>query len=69
MFTPKYVCSNKLELITKLNKLDHSQAHDALSDVFATIAVAKLIYSKNQKLFEYLFKINLLSIFFPFSGC
>ncbi len=50
--------SNKLEFITKINKLDHNQAHDALSDVFATIAVAKMIKSKNSKLFEYLFKIR-----------
>jgi exodeoxyribonuclease-1 len=50
--------SNKLEFLTQLNKLGHDQAHDALSDVLATIAVAKLIRSKNQKLFEYLFKIR-----------
>jgi exodeoxyribonuclease-1 len=50
--------SNRLELLTDLNKLEHSHAHDALSDVFATIAVAKMIQQKNQKLFEYLLKIR-----------
>jgi exodeoxyribonuclease-1 len=50
--------SNRLELLTDLNKLEHSHAHDALSDVFATIEVAKMIQQKNQKLFEYLLKIR-----------
>lgn len=46
--------SNRLELITKLNNLDHEKAHDALNDVFATIAVAKLIRGKQPGLFDYL---------------
>jgi exodeoxyribonuclease I len=46
--------TNRLELITGLNKLSHAHAHDALSDVIATIEVAKLIRSKNAKLFDYL---------------
>jgi exodeoxyribonuclease-1 len=46
--------TNRLELLTKLNKLDHTDAHDALSDVYATIEVAKLIRSKQTKLFDYL---------------
>jgi exodeoxyribonuclease-1 len=46
--------TNRLELITKLNGLDHETAHDALSDVLATIAVAKLLQHKQPKLFEYL---------------
>lgn len=46
--------TNRLELLTKLNKLDHYHAHDALSDVYATIAVAKLIRDKQPQLFEYL---------------
>lgn len=48
--------TNRLELITATNNLEHSSAHDALSDVFATIAVAKLIKSKQPKLFDYLYK-------------
>ena len=44
------------ELITKLNGVDHFKAHDALSDVLATIAVAGLIKEKQPQLFDYLFK-------------
>lgn len=50
--------TNRLEFLTKVNKLDHSNAHDALSDVNATIAVARLIYNKQQKLFEYLLSVR-----------
>jgi exodeoxyribonuclease-1 len=46
--------SNRLELLTSVNKLDHAHAHDALSDVKATIAIAKLIHAKQPKLFEHL---------------
>lgn len=50
--------TNRLELITKLNNISHEHAHDALSDVYATIAVAKLIRSKQPKLFDFLLKIR-----------
>jgi exodeoxyribonuclease I len=46
--------TNRLELITKLNGLDHEHAHDALNDVLASIAVAKLIRGKQPKLFDWL---------------
>lgn len=46
--------TNRLELLTALNKLDHEHAHDALSDVDATIAVARLIRNKQERLFEFL---------------
>lgn len=46
--------ANRLELLTKVNNLDHDKAHDALNDVYATIAVAKLIKTKQPELFEYL---------------
>ena len=49
---------NKLEPIAALNKLQHEKAHDALSDVYATIAVAKLIKDKQPKLFEYLLSVR-----------
>lgn len=45
---------NKLELIASANGLDHKKAHDALSDVEALIDVAKMIKSKQPKLFQYL---------------
>lgn len=46
--------SNKLELLSSINKLEHANAHDALSDVNATIDVARLIKTKQPKLFDYL---------------
>ena len=48
--------SNKLELLTSVNGLDHKDAHDALSDVKASIALAKLLKAKQPKLFDYLLK-------------
>ena len=57
-FTDEGKPTNRLELITKLNGLEHAHAHDALSDVYATIAVAKLIKEKQPKLFEYLYKMR-----------
>lgn len=50
--------SFKLELLTKANNLEHSAAHDALSDVYATIAIAKLIKQQQPKLFHYLFELR-----------
>ena len=50
--------TNRLELITKLNGVSHEHAHDALSDVYATIAVARLIREKQPELFDYLLKIR-----------
>ena len=46
--------SLKLEHLTEANNLSHDDAHDALSDVYATINIAKLITSKNPKLLGYL---------------
>ena len=50
--------SFKLEHLTAANNLRHEAAHDALSDVYATIAVAKLIKTAQPKLFDYLFKLR-----------
>ena len=50
--------TNRLELITKLNGVAHEHAHDALSDVYATIAVARLIKEKQPKLFDFLLKMR-----------
>ena len=47
------LASFKLEELTKANDIAHESAHDALSDVRATIALAKLIKQKQPKLFEY----------------
>jgi exodeoxyribonuclease-1 len=45
----------KLELLTAANGLEHGQAHDALSDVQATIALARLIRSKQPRLYDFVF--------------
>jgi exodeoxyribonuclease-1 len=46
--------SNKLEFLSSVNGLDHANAHDALSDVQAAIGVARLLKSKQPKLFNFL---------------
>ena len=48
----------KLERLTAANGIDHGQAHDALSDVRATIALARLVRDKQPKLYEYLFQLR-----------
>lgn len=48
----------KLERLTAANGIDHGQAHDALSDVRATIALARLIRDKQPKLYNYLFALR-----------
>ncbi|WP_111977797.1 exodeoxyribonuclease I [Algibacillus agarilyticus] len=50
--------SFKLEALSKANNLEHANAHDALSDVWATIGVAELIKNKQPKLFEFLFNLR-----------
>ena len=52
------VPSNRLELLTKINNLDHANAHDALSDVRATIAVARMLKEKQPQIFNYLFEMR-----------
>ncbi|HVX47867.1 MAG TPA: exodeoxyribonuclease I [Candidatus Saccharimonadales bacterium] len=53
-FAPDGKPANRLEYLTTVNKLPHSDAHDALSDVLATIEVAKLIKKNQPKLFKWL---------------
>jgi exodeoxyribonuclease-1 len=48
--------SNRLELLTKANNISHEAAHDAMSDVYATIAVARLIREKQPRLYDYVYK-------------
>ena len=50
--------SFRLEELTKANNIEHSGAHDALVDVRATIAMAKLVKQKQPKLFEYMFNLR-----------
>ncbi len=48
--------SFRLEELTAANGIAHASAHDALSDVHATIALAKLVKSRQPRLYDYLFK-------------
>ncbi|KAI1692844.1 exodeoxyribonuclease I [Ditylenchus destructor] len=50
--------SFKLEDLARANGLLHESAHDALSDVRATIALARLIRSKQPKLFDFAFGLH-----------
>ncbi|WP_434929915.1 exodeoxyribonuclease I [Shewanella sp. HL-SH5] len=50
--------SFKLEQLTVANGLSHEKAHDAMSDVYATIAMAKLIKQQQPKLYDYYFKLR-----------
>lgn len=46
--------SFRLEHLTKANGVEHENAHDAMSDVYATIAMAKLVKQAQPRLFDYL---------------
>lgn len=48
----------KLELLTKANGINHINAHDALSDVEATISMAKLVQKTNPKFFNYFYSLR-----------
>ncbi|WP_137803934.1 exodeoxyribonuclease I [Pseudomonas sp. G(2018)] len=48
----------KLERLTAANGIDHGNAHEALSDVRATIALARLIRDKQPKLYDWLFQLR-----------
>lgn len=45
----------RLERLTQENNISHEAAHDAMSDVYATIAVAKLIKEKQPRLYDYIY--------------
>lgn len=50
--------SFRLSELTRVNAIDHEGAHDALVDVRATIALAKLVKEREPNLFNYLLKIR-----------
>ncbi|WP_280191090.1 exodeoxyribonuclease I [Delftia sp. PS-11] len=50
--------SFKLEDLARANGLGHEQAHDALSDVRATIALARLIRQRQPRLFDFAFALH-----------
>jgi exodeoxyribonuclease-1 len=47
--------SNRLEHLSAANGIAHGQAHDAMSDVLATIGMARLIRQKQPRLFQHVF--------------
>jgi exodeoxyribonuclease-1 len=50
--------SFRLEELTAANNISHSEAHDALADVRATIALAALVKKCQPRLFDYLFRLR-----------
>lgn len=50
--------SFKLTDLTSANSISHEGAHDALSDVWATLELARLIKKKQPKLFHYYLKLR-----------
>lgn len=57
-FTDDGRAHNLLGEIAKSNNLEHTAAHDALSDVEVTIDVARLIKQKAPKLFDFLLNLR-----------
>ena len=51
--------TNRLESLAAENKIVHTKAHDAMSDVEALIELSKLIKSKQPKLFNFFAKLFL----------
>ena len=62
----------KLEELTKANGIDHGNAHDAMSDVHATLAIARLIKKKQPRLYDYYFNLrhkkNVRALLEPFGA-
>ncbi|MCU7876063.1 MAG: exodeoxyribonuclease I [Candidatus Thiodiazotropha sp. (ex Lucinoma borealis)] len=48
------VTSFRLEALSAANDIIHESAHDALSDVYATIGLARLIKQRQPRLYDYL---------------
>ena len=50
--------SFKLEHLSAANGLTHAAAHDALSDVRATVALARLVHERQPRLFEFCLSLH-----------
>ena len=48
----------RLEVLTAANGVDHGNAHDALSDVRATIGMARLVKNAQPRLFDFYFGLR-----------
>lgn len=52
------MASFRLEHLTAANGIEHLSAHDAMSDVYATIAMAQLVKTHQPRLYDYLFNMR-----------
>ncbi len=52
------VPSFRLEALTAANDVEHSDAHDAVADVMATVALTRKLRDKQPKLYEFLFSLR-----------
>jgi exodeoxyribonuclease-1 len=52
------VTSFRLEELTAANGIEHVGAHDALADVYATIALARLVRERQPRLYDYLLHLR-----------
>ena len=50
--------SFRLDELTRANGIEHASAHDALSDVHATIALARLIKARQTRLYDYVYRMR-----------
>ncbi len=50
--------SFRLEDLARANGLGHVRAHDALSDVEATLALGRLVHQRQRRLFDYYFALR-----------
>lgn len=70
--TPEGLPTYRLEEMTRANDLDHGQAHDALSDVRATVALGRLIRTHQPRLWDFYFsqrhKKQVRSLLEPFGA-
>ena len=48
----------RLERLTAANGIDHGQAHDALADVRATIALARLLRERQPRLYDWCYQLR-----------
>jgi exodeoxyribonuclease-1 len=55
----------RLEKLTEANAIEHGNAHDALADVEATIALARLVQKTQPKLFRYCVEHRTKASIFP----
>ncbi len=50
--------SFRLEKLTEANSISHANAHDALADVLATIAMAELVKQHQPRLYDYIYQLR-----------